>query len=209
MKTKFISTTPVKVKINQRQLKKEVFGDGERVVATQLRPIIQQRIYDAQEQMVEDFEDHPVTQEIEAGNSAENSSGLLGGYGNLFSFIGFDEGSDPIGPLAQIFRRKIPFSVRGINGLGKFNVTIQAPSKQEIYDVGQVDWMGGRSWLDGIEKGIAGLNRYLYDEDYGFDNSRSGTGIQVKKEVRGVTQGRAPYVSKILNDFKQRLTRLI
>ena len=36
-----------------------------------------------------EFQAHPVTQEIDGGVSARNSSGTLGGYGNLFTFIGF------------------------------------------------------------------------------------------------------------------------
>ena len=34
------------------------------------------------------FEDHPVTQEIQGGPRGANMSMALGGYGNLFSFLG-------------------------------------------------------------------------------------------------------------------------
>jgi hypothetical protein len=68
--------------------------------------------------------------------------------------------------------------------------------------------MGGRSWLDGIERSIAGLNRYLYDPQYSLKNSRSGTGSQTQNDIRSVRQVRSPYLSKILSNFKNRLNRL-
>ena len=46
-------------------------------------------------EMIEEFLDHKVTQEIIAGPTADNISGTLGGYGNLFSYIGFNEGDEP------------------------------------------------------------------------------------------------------------------
>ena len=157
--------------------------------------------------MVDEFEDHPVTQEVWAGNLAENTSGLLGGYGNLFSFIGFDEGDDPISPISLILRQRITHSIKRTNDRGGYMVTINLPSQESLDSVSQIPWMKGKSWLDGIENGIAGLNRYLYDEE-GFDNSRSETGIQARNLIRGVSQGRTPYLSQILDNFKKRLTRL-
>lgn len=207
MRTKFLSAKPIKVTLNRKQLQRDVFVGGAPIISQQLRPIIDERIRDAQKQMVEEFEDHPVSQEIWAGNDASNTSGLLGGYGNLFSFIGFDAGDDPISPISFILRRTIPFSVKNLNGKGAFLISMNTPSQEEIYTEAQVAWMGGRSWLDGIERGIAGLNKYLYDEA-GLDKSRSDTGIQSRNELRGVTQGRTKYVSQILSDFRKRLSRL-
>ena len=45
--------------------------------------------------LFQEFKSHPVTREIEGGPTASNSSGTLGGYGNLFTFIGFPFGSAP------------------------------------------------------------------------------------------------------------------
>jgi hypothetical protein len=209
VKTNFIKISKIKVVLNKKQLQKEVFVGGQKVVIANIAPIVERRIRQEQDKMVEEFEDHPVSQEIWAGETASNTSGLLGGYGNLFSFIGFDEGSDPISPISFILREKIPFKIKRANDYGRYNVTIDAPSKARIYDVAKVDWMGGRSWADGIENGIAGLSRYLYDEDYGFQNSLSGTGIQARNAIRGVSQGRTKYLSLILSNFKKRLSKLL
>ena len=45
--------------------------------------------------LLSEFNSHAVTKEIDAGASSSNVSGTLGGYGNLFSFIGFLDGSNP------------------------------------------------------------------------------------------------------------------
>ena len=48
---------------------------------------------------------HPVTQEIESGPNGYNQSGTLGGYGNLFSYIGFEEGMSPTEPLRRVLKK--------------------------------------------------------------------------------------------------------
>lgn len=189
-------------------MKKDIFGGGQKIISRKIRPIIQKRIDDAQAEMVDEFQEHPVTKEILAGENSTNSSGVLGGYGNLFSFIGFEQGDNQIDPLSKVFERKVSFTIRSSGGNGKYYAQIKAPAKSELETIAQVSWMGGRSWLDGIERGIAGLNRYLYDPSYSSENSRSGTGIQGRNSIRGVNQTRTPYVSRIISDFKKRLTRL-
>lgn len=208
MRTNLLQSGKVRVTLNKSQLQKEIFVGGSRIIQSKLTPIVQEKIDDAQKEMVQEFESHPISLEISAGNSASNTSGVLGGYGNLFSFIGFESGENQISELSNILRRKIPFRIRRINNRGAYSVVIQAPSKQELEATAQVSWMGGRSWLDGIERGIAGLNRYLYDPSYSLKDSRSGTGSQVQNDIRGVKQTRTSYVSKILTNFKNRLNRL-
>ncbi len=208
MKTNFLKASQLKVTLNKKQFQKEVFVGGASVITSKLRPIIQERINEAQKEMVEEFETHPVSVEISGGNNSSNTSGLLGGYGNLFSFIGFEDGQTPISELSNILKKNIPFKIRRVNANGGYSVLVQAPSKKELESIAQVSWMGGRSWLDGIERSIAGLNRYLYDPQYSLKNSRSGTGSQTQNDIRSVRQVRSPYLSKILSNFKNRLNRL-
>ena len=42
-----------------------------------------------QREMISEFENHPITRELEMGPGGQNISGTLGGKGNLFTFIGF------------------------------------------------------------------------------------------------------------------------
>lgn len=156
--------------------------------------------------MINEFYEHPVTQEIAAGPTTDNSSGLLGGYGNLFSFIGFEQGSDPTEIIADKLRQKIRVSAKMTNPSGVYNIQFGVPSKQALDKFAKIPWLKGRGWLDGIEFGLAGLGQYLYDEE-GFDKSLSGTGIQVKKRLSGVRMKRSQYMSQILNNFKKNILR--
>ena len=208
VKTKFFKTKSLKITLNKSQLKKNIFVDGQRNMVEIISPIVEQKINEAQKQMVDDFESHPVTKEISSGSKGKNSSGILGGYGNLFSFIGFDDGSDPISPLSSIFKSKINFIVKKSGGAGKFLINIDYPSQEIFEQNAQVKWMGGRSWIDGIEKGISGLDSFLYKDAGNLNNSRSGTGIQSKYKNRSVTQDKTPYVSEVLEKFKNRLNQL-
>lgn len=208
MKTKFFKTKALKITLNKSQLKKNIFIDGQRNMIEIISPIVETKINEAQKQMVDDFESHPVTKEISSGSKGKNSSGILSGYGNLFSFIGFDDGSDPISPLSSIFKSKINYIVKKSGNAGRFIITVDYPSQEALEQNAQVKWMGGRSWIDGIEKGISGLDKFLYKDAGILNNSRSGTGIQSKYKNRSVTQDKTPYVSEILEKFKNRLNQL-
>ena len=69
---------------------------------------LQQKITTAFEkikkQMLDEFLTHPVSVEILAGTEAQNSSGTLGGYGNLFSFIGFEKNDAPLEPIIELIQ---------------------------------------------------------------------------------------------------------
>ena len=54
------------------------------------------KLQNAKNIMINEFESHPVSVEIAGGSGASNSSRTLGGYGNLFTFIGFPAGARPI-----------------------------------------------------------------------------------------------------------------
>ena len=57
--------------------------------------------------MIAEFLNHPISLELKGGISANNISGTLGGVTNLFSFIGFDSGDDPIDPIVEILQKTI------------------------------------------------------------------------------------------------------
>ena len=56
----------------------------------------------SKKQMLDDFIDHPVSKEILAGPDSSNISGTIIGGGNLFSFIGFHAGDNPIRNLYNL-----------------------------------------------------------------------------------------------------------
>ena len=206
----------------ERDTKAEIQKQIPKEAGREFRRIANREFNIIKDQMIEEFESHPITQEIEAGAYADNSSGTLGGYGNLSSFIGFPDDFDPISPIRErLHETKI--SELGFFK-GKLNLMTTEPTRQELFDMTKIsafrsDFEGGRSWLDGIETGLSGLGLYLYDlkKDFG-EKSRSGPAIQLgggkeseKAFGSGSTGGaigvqrsrytRTSYISSILKNF--------
>tara|TARA_B100000945_G_scaffold321374_1_gene335541 strand:- start:2234 stop:2866 length:633 start_codon:yes stop_codon:yes gene_type:complete len=206
-KKAFMSISPFKVTINHKQLLKEIHVKNARAMSQKLRGVVEPKLQKKQDHLVKQFKVHPITVEIDGGPRATNSSGTLGGYGNLFSFIGFSSGSDPTRIIEKIFREKITFKVRRRGSSGKYTIIFYIPSLEEIYALTPIPWAAGQSWVDGIEKGMSNLGSYLYSSS-GFGSSVSGTGLQSKNKTSGVSFKNTPYVAKLLENFKNRLRKL-
>ena len=87
----FISTTKFQVSINKTALLNSVTtGRNGKVTGREVRSYVLPIIEEAQRDLIKDFHNHAITREIKSGPTSSNSSGTLGGYGNLFSFIGFE-----------------------------------------------------------------------------------------------------------------------
>lgn len=161
------------------------------------------------QKFLEDFDNHPISQEISAGPEA---GGSLETSGNLFSFIGFDAGSDPVGDLRYYFESVIKLvSRRGIyNKVNKsleFRYRMPTPEgikkvtdlQQYTINNNKTGYGVGKSWVYGIETGtLINLDRYRYSEE-GEKNSRSGTGIIRKNAINeGASFKAKKYVSDLL-----------
>jgi hypothetical protein len=155
------------------------------------------------EELIIEFLNHPVTQEIKAGPSATNISGTLNGVSNLFAFIGFEESDDPISPILDLLNN-IQMNYAGeINMGNKFNVTIPEPAN--IFSVTPMPWASGRSWAEGIETGISGLGYLLKS---GLKSSRSGAAIQSSVKVRSGGFRNVQYISALINKYKKKFEKL-
>ncbi|MDB4317703.1 hypothetical protein N9973_00235 [bacterium] len=203
----FLSATRFEVSINKAALLKEVTaGRNGKITGREVRSYVLPIIEEAQRSLIKDFYNHSITKEIKAGSNASNSSGSLGGYGNLFSFIGFDRGDDPTAEIEQILNQKLSVTVRAISS-GRFRISItNPPSKQEMFSVSQIPWASGSSWAEGIEKGLSNLGSFLY-RDNGVSQSRSGTGIQVLNNLRATSFKTQPYISKLVEKFYRTVTK--
>ena len=87
----FISASRPVVTVNAKELLRELTVDSpnSKSMAMALRGVIEPKIQERQKELVKNFTVHPITVELDAGPRASNTSGALGGYGNLYSFIGF------------------------------------------------------------------------------------------------------------------------
>ena len=186
-------------KINKKLIQKEIFNN--RAVKKMVRDIVQEEVEKEKALFQQDFESHPVTQELDGGENASNISGTLGGYGNLFSFLGFNQGADPTAPVKFLIQRITLDSNIQATGNG-FRVRVNVPSKDDFGAVSRLPFEGGRSWLLDIERGISGLGAYLYGR---FASSRSGTGIQSKYNYANKRFRNVKYFSGMYTKFLRRL----
>lgn len=165
--------------------------------------IVAEEIFEkSKQQLIQEFENHPVTKEIQAGPDASNESGTLGGRGNLFSFIGFNDGADPIAPIKELLQGIEFSSSKGRRFGSGFQFKVNMPDQGELENVSKMPWETGRSWLYDIERAISGLGQYLYGQ---FKNSRSGTGMQLEKNFNTNTFMPVKYFGTMLEKFKNKL----
>jgi hypothetical protein len=166
--------------------------------------IIKENFDRIKKEILNDFNRHPITIEIEAGVDAPNSSGTLNGITNLYSFIGFDAGTDPIGPIRALLE-KSNYRMINASAIAESTVFFDIPTATDIFTVTPMPWASGRSWAKGIESGISGLGYYLKIQK----NSRSGIGVQSQKQVRsGARFKNTQYISDLINRFTNKLKDL-
>jgi hypothetical protein len=185
-------------KINKKLIEKKIFSD--KSVQRMVHQTIQKEVQKEKILFQTEFELHPVTQELDGGENSSNISGTLGGYGNLFSFLGFGKGVNPTNNV-KLLIRKINLDRNISSKANKFQLKIDIPSKEEFATATRLPWESG-SWLFDIERGISGLGSYLYGR---FSSSRSGAGIQSKFNYSNRIFRPIKYFSPIYTKFLKRL----
>jgi hypothetical protein len=196
--------TKISVKINYAQIQAKLDKAIEHSNA--LREAAYSNAYGmynrAKRLMIKEFDRHPVTVEIEEGIDADNISGTLDGYGNLFSFIGFYEGEEPTIPLRELLIYNTTFR-QTIYRNKSWYFKIKLPTQSEIEEVTQMPWEGGNSWAVGIERGITGLSQYMAKR---WSGGRSGGGFQLPYENNeDLIFTPRPYMTEILKNFERRV----
>lgn len=196
------------VKLNIRKFRKIVSNSKD--LEKRVSKVFEQQLALRQSKMVRSFDEHPVTVEIQAGNSAFNSSGLLGGYGNLFTFIGFSEDSDPIKTVRSYLAKKINYkkTKTTLNSKG-FSIfySAETPGIQELAGLTQLSHLG-RSWVTGIEKGKIDGFQYYLNRSKRMRGSRSGKGIQIDRQLRNKSVRPVAYVDEMLKKFRRSLQEI-
>lgn len=153
-----------------------------------------------------EFNKHIVTKELEQGNTGRGSM-LLGGRGNFFGFLGFNQGEQPLEIIRDAFENHI--EIRNKKGklkkagptsyLWEFNINI--PSKTEIYSVTPLSW-SSRSWVKGVERGITNYSKTIFKDS---QESRSGVALQSKQNIGFISFRPTPYITPILDNLKKQL----
>lgn len=165
----------------------------------------------ATKELRKEFLSHPVTKEIKDGAKYGNDAGSASGAvdvgkseKNLFTFIGFEQGSNPI---EEIEKRLDPshrdgpkmISLPVVKRRFIYQFDIKGPNLDEIHAKTPIPWMPGFSWVKKLESGIPGLSRFIAKTGYG----RSGGGIQAKTEIgkRQRTSNPVDYLTGLFKNF--------
>ena len=170
----------------------------------EVKAIVKEQFEERKTQLIENFDSHPVTQEISNPNSA-NISNTLGGYGNLYGFLGFQE-DDPTLPVKEILSEKTKVNAVSIR---KEEVTLKftVPDLEDFDSVAALEW-DTKNWVKGIEKGISGFQSFMAKAA-----GRSGKGIQIKGKVKPFAGGanrfqNTKYMTDLINKFKSSLNNI-
>ena len=122
MAGKFLSSKKFTIQINKKLLMKELMVKNSKVVSNLVKAKFKPIAEKSAKKLLSSYEKHPVTREIKRGPQTSNISGTLGGYGNLFSFIGFDSSEDPTSVISEILNKEIKVTVRKSGNAGKFKI---------------------------------------------------------------------------------------
>ena len=170
--------------------------------------MISDRVENARKLLEKEFNDHEITDSIE--NNTPSSS--LGYKASFFEYLGFKRSAKPTKILREAFSPKFITVSRSstiVKRTGKnvkYSFLARYPSMEEIYQVTNVSILG-RSWVKAVQKGgIGDLSITLAQfEEGSFNNSRSGTSIQVRNTVRSISYRPQGYVNKMLERFRARI----
>jgi hypothetical protein len=106
---------------------------------------------------------------------------------------------DPIAPIRYILQKSLNVKATPSNHKSMImNFLVELPSKESLFEASPMPWASGRSWLEGIERGISGLGNYLNTMSF---SSRSGEGVQTKNKIRSGGFRNTQYLSSLLNNL--------
>lgn len=146
--------------------------------------------------LIKEFDSDPITQEIESGPEASNTSNTLDRDGNLFSFIGFNQGDSPTSQVRSLLvndikAKKSSLGAKYSGDKIKYEFPLYYPTTEEIYNETPMPWGTSLSWVKSIIKGFSNFNHYLYKKTkdaleakiakgFHFNTSRSSAGLQTE-----------------------------
>lgn len=193
-----------KVKANRGYILKTARNKVLKDVQESILKTAKREVVRSNRELLKRFLQDEITKEIAAGPMSENTSGTLGGKGNLFSFLGFQEGSDQISELAEFLTNSIKIERISISKTNfSVRVSISVPTIEDIEGFTELPWIS-KSWVKAIEEGMSGLAQFLFSEE-GFKTSRSSTGIQAVKSVSGASMQSQNYLTDIIKVVSKQL----
>lgn len=195
--------------VNLNKLRKKV--SDSRSVRKKIGDAFEKQLVNRQKKLVIAFDGHPVTQEVQGGRDASNISGALNGYGNLYTFLGFNHPEDPTSVIRSYLAAKIPYKITSSRSTAKGFAIYFKASLPGIRDIQALSILShlGRSWVTGVEMGkVDGFQYYLNRKKYIWTSSNSGKGIQIDKRLRNTNIKPIKYVNHLLERFRESLKEI-
>ena len=174
---------------------------------------LQAKVLMSQTKLIEEFDSNPVTREILAGPDIASSEILPFGYGNLFSFLGFDRNKpNPVEPVRKLLER-IHLLRRPTVTSVSWNFTLRIPSQDDIDKASPMEWESGRSWIHAVTYGMGTFSHYMFNLKEGrFKNPKrnsSGVAVQIEPNLHATSSylsGRG-YLIGMMGRFKRSISR--
>jgi len=196
------------VKLNLKKLRKEI--SESKAARDAVEKAFKKQLENRQDKLLTEFNEHPVTQEIELGNGSPNISRTLGGYGNLFTFLGFEEDSDPIKIVRDYLAQEIKYRITksSVDSRGfRVYFKVEIPGIKDLTTLTYLSHLG-RSWLTGVEQGKVDGFQYYLNRWRKMRGSRSGKGVQIDNKLRNSNVKPVAYVNNMLKKFRASLERI-
>ena len=189
-------------KVNMRSVKRKAAQSKK--LKRHMDQVAKKRFDHAKKQIIKEFNNHSVTRELQSGPEGGNLSDTLGGYGNLFSYMGFPTGVDPTVAVRNFLINSIKLKRSSKGTKLNVNYNINIPTLQD-FNFATMPWESGKSWVSGVETGVSGFNYYMAKA---AEASRSGSAIQIDGKLRGRgSSAGVKYMSRMLSNFKARITK--
>lgn len=195
--------------VNRTRLQQEINRQLQKMPKNVFIDKLNDKFENAKTSALQEFDDHPVTQEMAAGPLADSQFVQTKTGGNLFSLLGFYAHEHPEKDLRRSLDRGIRKgiirkSVRA-DGTIIYEMVVTTPSMDSLGKGAPIlEWVN-TSWIEAVENGIPGFTNYVFKLLHKFKNSRSGTAVQSKRPLRQGRCPRIPYMSKILENLRRKL----
>lgn len=181
---------------------KEWFKDIFRRAIPQAKPVMKTdaiiRFNTAKQELLEKILAHPFSQDL--SNKAP-SPYLQGRKGTLFGFFGFSSNIDPVGNLITYLEDNITYNF-GPNTASGFPLVVNIPSKDDLNNQEDLKLVwDNRAWPVAVEEGVSGLPYYIFKQNKG----RSLEGIQLRKKVGSTEFKPTPFLTPLIQEFKDRI----
>lgn len=144
------------------------------------------------------IEVHPVSRELRGGVSSPNISGTMGGYGNLYTFLGGFEGDVVERIINNIMEKVVIGRVREVKNASASLLSFRAEVSVSVAEVDEPLSFENRGVIDAVENGIGNFSHFVYQKGRDLKNSRTGPAIQSSKQQRNQQFTPTEWISSLL-----------